>query len=96
MPIKETQAGHGIGGRHNYLLFDESIVFPQCFACNCIKHGEYGKFALFLIKKHSRQWYEEKLKYKVVQYTKVDYDKIADKYKKKLKKYGAKNDRINY
>lgn len=81
------QAGHGIGGRHNYLLFDEELVFAQCVGCNIFKRGNYGEYALVLIKKHGGgdkgiKWYEEKKRYKVVQYTRQDYEKIIEKYGK--------------
>lgn len=67
--FKDMQAGHGVGGRHNYLLFDEEIVFAQCPACNIFGGGQYEKFAVFLIEKHDLEWYKEKLRYKVVQFT---------------------------
>ena len=73
-------AGHGIGGRHNYLLFDEELVHAQCKICNIWKRGEYGKYAVALIKKHGIKWYEEKQKYKMVQFTRQDYEKIIKKY----------------
>ncbi len=74
-------AGHGIGGRHNYLLFDEELVFAQCPACNIWRGGEYEKFAVILIEKHGLEWYKERLRYKVVQYFENDYLKMIEKYK---------------
>lgn len=82
-PISAMQAGHAIAGRHNCHLFDEEIVAAQCPVCNLFKGGELGKFAAVLIKKHGLEWYEEKQKYKVVQYTKEDYERLIEKYSQK-------------
>jgi len=54
------QAGHAIGGRHAAVLFDEDLIYPQCIRCNIFLRGDYGNYALFLIKKHGRKWYEQK------------------------------------
>lgn len=61
-PWKEIQAGHGIGGRGNSILFDESIIRPQCVGCNIFKNGNYEEFAAKLIRENGLEWYEDKLR----------------------------------
>ena len=46
---KELQAGHGIGGRNNSVLFLEEIVKPQCVGCNVFGRGKYAVFTRKLI-----------------------------------------------
>lgn len=36
---KEIHAGHFVDGRNNTVLFDERLVFPQCFHCNSKRPG---------------------------------------------------------
>lgn len=43
------QAGHGIGGRSNAVLFDERLVKPQCMGCNIFGRGQYRIFTRKLI-----------------------------------------------
>jgi len=60
--LKELQAGHCIPGRGNSILLDETLVAAQCYACNCCRHGEHGRFALKMIDKWGREYYEEALR----------------------------------
>ena len=88
---KEAHAGHGIGGRYNYILFDEELVNGQCFNCNSPiarggKGGNYGKYAVVLIKRHGMKWYEKKLKYKVRQFTKQELKDLRIYYREKWQK----------
>lgn len=48
-PWKQMQAGHGIGGRSNAVLFDERLVKPQCMGCNIFGRGQYRIFTRKLI-----------------------------------------------
>lgn len=48
-PWKQMQAGHGIGGRSNAVLFDIRIVKPQCSGCNLFGGGQYRIFTRKLI-----------------------------------------------
>lgn len=59
--FKELQCGHAIGGRGNSILLDEDLCSAQCYACNICRNGEHGRFALKLIDKYDREWYEEAL-----------------------------------
>lgn len=58
-PIKEMQAGHGVSGRTNGVLFLEEVVRPQCMACNVFKGGMYEVFIPKLIDLYGRDGYQE-------------------------------------
>lgn len=58
---KQVDAGHAIGGRNNMVLFDLSILRPQCKSCN--GPGERGNYYVFgnkLNKENGEGWYEQK------------------------------------
>ena len=55
----EIQAGHGIGGRGNFILFLEEVIKPQCAYCNVLLNGRYEVFAPKLIDLYTREQYEE-------------------------------------
>lgn len=48
----EVNAGHFIGGRTNSVLFDETIVHPQCSRCNCFYGGRPWDYEQFMIKRY--------------------------------------------
>ena len=52
-PFKQLQAGHFIQGRGNSVLFDERLVYSQCFGCNGNppygKGGNYVEYTLFMM-----------------------------------------------
>ena len=52
-------AGHGIGGRGNYVLFLEEVVRPQCYGCNVGRGGRYKVFIPRLIELYTREQYEK-------------------------------------
>lgn len=83
---KELHAGHAIPGRHNAVLFDHSIVRPQCPVCNIWKGGNYHIFTTKLIKEHGMDWWEQKLtdSRKVVKYTRSDLEDLILHYESKL------------
>ena len=58
-PIKEIQAGHGFSGRHSSILFELSILRPQCFQCNCLNTGRLDIFTYKLRKELGDERYEE-------------------------------------
>lgn len=81
------QAGHAIAGRGKNILFDEDLVYGQCQACNCIHGGRLSEFAIKMIDKFGKEWFEEKLfisrKPAAVKWTIESLDEIRDKYKLK-------------
>lgn len=85
-PCKQMQAGHGIAGRNNAILFDERIVKPQCVGCNIFGRGKQAIFTYKLIQELGMSVYEGILheSQDAVQYKVADYISIEEKYKKKL------------
>ncbi len=79
---KKMQAGHFIDGRKNAVLFDERIVYPQCYRCNVALNGNKVAYTLFMLKKHTRAEIAgfEALKNEIRRYKAEDYEDIADKY----------------
>jgi hypothetical protein len=82
----EAQAGHAIPGRNNAVLLDDSICRPQCYACNCARHGMHHIFAPKLIEEQGKEWWEEKLSKarQAVKFTREDLETIIADYKQKL------------
>ena len=81
------QAGHAIAGRSYNILFDEELVYGQCQACNCIHGGRLSEYAIIMIDKFGKEWFEEKCfiarKPATKKWTINDLDEIKKIYKKK-------------
>lgn len=45
-------AGHGISGRGNSILFEERVIRPQDKKCNIFLHGNYEVFVARLMREH--------------------------------------------
>ena len=79
MHWKDSQAGHAIGGRTNYLLFEcEEAIRVQCRHCNVFLGGNYSIFIPRLIEDYGRNGVDIFQSYvresrKVHKYTKKDY-----------------------
>ena len=59
---KEMQAGHGIAGRKNAVLFDLEILRPQDAKCNMMgRNGEQYIFGRKLNEENGEGWFERKL-----------------------------------
>jgi hypothetical protein len=86
MHWKELQAGHGIGGRHNAVLFDEEIIRKQCPICNVFRRGNYQIFVTKLIKENGMEWWEKKLtdSRKIVTFKRSDYEERIESYRERL------------
>jgi len=84
--IKTTQAGHGIAGRNNAVLFEEKLVRPQCVGCNFFGGGKYGIFMKKLIDEYGAKEFARLVEQsaQTVQRKKKDYIDIFEKYKTKL------------
>lgn len=84
---KQSQAGHGLGGRKNGILFMEELVRTQCPGCNLWGGGKYSIFTQKLIEEYGPDKYFELVKKsnQVVKYTIEDYQAIEEKYKSKLR-----------
>lgn len=83
---KEMDAGHGIGGRNNAVLFMKEVVKPQCKACNIFARGRYRVFTLNLIKELGVKEYEKLIKRsnELFQYKIVDFQEIENLYKERV------------
>lgn len=81
---KEMQAGHGIAGRGNAVLFMEDLTRIQCVKCNIFKGGELAVFTRELIKEHGIDKYDLLvLKAKlIIQMKAQDYEEEYWYYKK--------------
>lgn len=55
----EVDAGHGIGGRGNFVLFLEEIIKPQCKVCNGYNGGMYEIFLIKLIEDYGVETVQE-------------------------------------
>lgn len=77
------QAGHGIGGRNNAVLFLEEVVRPQCVGCNMFGGGKYAIFTRKLIDELGLEEYDRlvALSNQTVKYTIADYEAKEQQYK---------------
>lgn len=88
--FKHIQAGHAVGGRGNAVLFHEEITNGQCDYCNAQGRfglsGDYGNYAIALIKRHGIEHTEALLRLKGVQkqYKTHDFIELEALYKQKL------------
>jgi hypothetical protein len=87
-PIEDMDAGHGIPGRMNSILFNEDLVNAQCRQCNRHGSGELQMYKRVLIDIHGQdKWdYWQSIKNNPVQYTQFDYEQIARTYREKANK----------
>lgn len=88
---KAMQAGHGIGGRNNAVLFMEEVIRPQCAGCNIWGRGKYSIFAEKLIGEYGAKKYAHLvfMSNKPNPLKVVDYEAFIDIYKRKLKELGV-------
>jgi len=83
---KEMDAGHGIPGRKNYVLFNLDLLRAQCKSCNGFRAGEQYIFGKKLNQENGEGWYEQELiksraPYKLYE---SDIDEMIIDIKKKL------------
>ena len=51
-PPKEMQAGHYISRTHLVFRWDDRNVHCQCYACNCMKHGDLITYREKLVRQY--------------------------------------------
>lgn len=80
---KQMDAGHGIAGRNNAVLFLEQVVKPQCRQCNRFKHGRLEIFTRRLIEEIGIEEYDKLvfLSKQVVIYNVSDFYEVIERYK---------------
>jgi hypothetical protein len=83
--FKQLQAGHFISGRGNAVLFDERIVYSQCYGCNVGRGGSYVEYFVFMEKEWGREKIDEfrQLKHDTKIYKVFDFQEIEQKFKDK-------------
>lgn len=88
---KQLQAGHFIGGRSNAVLFDERIVYSQCYGCNVGLQGNYVEYFVFMEHEHGRDMIDEfrALKANTVIYKAFDFERIREEFNEKRLKLRA-------
>jgi hypothetical protein len=86
---KKQQAGHGIAGRSNAVLFLEAVVKPQCVQCNIYKYGNKDIFTQKLEEEMGLEIFNNIrfMSKQSVKYSILDYQDIETKYKELLKDY---------
>jgi len=88
-PYKRLQAGHFISGRGNAVLFDERVVFTQCYQCNGNppygKGGNYVEYFRFMLDEVGLEKIDEyrHLKGSTMQYKLHHFQELEVKFKLK-------------
>jgi len=81
------QAGHFVDSRNNTVLFDEELVYPQCYRCNMPLKGNKVKYTLFMLSKgyttDDIEWFES-LRHKTKRMTICEFQEIEEEYLDKL------------
>lgn len=87
-PFKELQAGHFIQGRGNAVLFDDRLVYSQCFGCNGNpprgKGGNYVEYFLFMLREgYTNEELEEfnNLKSTTIKYKIHEFIELKEEFK---------------
>jgi hypothetical protein len=90
-PLKEMQAGHGVAGRGNAILFDTRIIRPQCYGCNIGRGGNYQVFVPKLIRELGQEVYEqiERDSHKPVKRNREYYLELIESLSTKMEKEGV-------
>uniref|UniRef100_A0A6M3IFF5 Putative lambda recombination protein n=1 Tax=viral metagenome TaxID=1070528 RepID=A0A6M3IFF5_9ZZZZ len=89
---REMQASHYIDGRHNAVLFEEDLVHPSCYACNCILHGNKSEYAAFMYKTYGEERVDElrRLSNYSIKYSISDLELLYEKFSKKVEELEKK------
>lgn len=94
-PWQEMQAGHYVGGRGNAVLFNEEVIYPQCYHCNIYKKGAYDRYTIFMVKKHGLKKAEELLNLKhqgkVMKWDVAYLEKLEEDYQMRIKELEIDN-----
>lgn len=91
---ESMQAGHFIDSRNNTVLFDERIVFCQCYSCNVPKKGNKVAYTIFMHKLgYTMEEIEEfeSLKFKTKKMSTADFVDVKEEYTKKFNKLSNKD-----
>jgi len=88
---KSLQAGHFISGRGNSILFDERGTNPQCYGCNCHKHGDWPNYYEFMTALYGPEVIEDLKKTSRIarKFTPEELQSLIEKYKTKLEEINS-------
>ena len=83
------QAGHGMAGRTNAILFEEKLVAAQCLACNMFKNGMPDEYHEVLLKKYGEEGYYELLrqKHSSRRFTVDELEEMISEWRDKIAEY---------
>lgn len=59
LPWQDLQCGHFYRRQYLGTRWDPRNCWPQCFACNVWRRGNYANFSRFMYDKHSKEVMEE-------------------------------------
>ena len=79
---ENLQAGHFVDGRHNAVLYNEAVVFPQCSRCNIWLKGNKNEFMLFMIQRIGLEATKKLCRLKFAKTQKIDHKEVYEKYKR--------------
>ena len=90
---KKAQAGHGFSGRGNAILFEEDIIRPQCYGCNCCSSGKLDIFTYNLRTEHGDEKFDYlwRLKHTQKKFHTWELEERILVYKKRLQELIEKN-----
>jgi len=94
--FKQLQAGHFIQGRNNAVLYDERIVYSQCFSCNGNPPfglgGNYVEYFVFMEQEWGREKIEEfrQLRHRILKYKPYELLAMAENFDAKTQALIAK------
>lgn len=82
---KVLQAGHFYRRQHLGTRWDARNAWPQCFACNVWRRGNYASYAKFMYSKHSQSVMDEldQLHRQSLKLTREHLEELIDRYREK-------------
>ncbi len=85
----EMQCGHYVSRVKTNLRWSEDNCHCQCYACNCMKHGDLITYRENLVKEYGLAFVEnmEAMRFDTIKLTSEWYHGMIDHYKALLKEY---------
>ena len=89
------QCGHFISRVHLSTRYDERNCAPQCYACNVLRRGTPGEFALYLQRRYGPNIIAELVEKKriSVKLGRGDLESLIETYQEKLDQLGSSKER---
>ena len=87
----EMQCGHYVSRTKLALRWNEDNCHCQCYACNCMKHGDLITYREHLVKDYGMDFVLqlENSRFETVKHDAEWYHKMIDHYRERLKSYEA-------